>query len=170
MLSTTRENTTESKTRINRRIRVNPRGDGGGGEWSGVGVWGDGEGGKGRGGGGDGGGGEKGTGGVGGVCVEGMEVVVVVRTCGMTHVPSIRASACIQFGWQVTWESNSQRPRHPFAALIAGVNTGPVPVHKAPTKRPCFNVLQLWDLDRPLTDCTRGNCWTCTPGRRTPCQ
>ena len=26
---------------------------------------------------------------------------------------------------------NSQRPRHPFPALMAGVNPGPVPVHRA---------------------------------------
>ena len=31
-------------------------------------------------------------------------------------------------------------------------------------------MLQLWVLDRLLTDCTRGNCWTCTPRRRTPDQ
>ena len=30
--------------------------------------------------------------------------------------------------------------------------------------------LQPWDLDGLLTTCTRGICWTCKPGRRTPCQ
>ena len=35
---------------------------------------------------------------------------------------------------------------------------------------PEFDELQLWDLDRLLTDRARGNCWTCTPGRRTPYQ
>ena len=29
---------------------------------------------------------------------------------------------------------------------------------------PCFDELQLWDLDCLLTACTRGICWTCTTG------
>ena len=33
-----------------------------------------------------------------------------------------------------------------------------------------YDELQLWDLDGFLTNCTQGSCWTCTPGRRTPCQ
>ena len=28
-------------------------------------------------------------------------------------------------------QSDSRRPRHPFPALMAGVNPGPVPVHRA---------------------------------------
>ena len=37
-------------------------------------------------------------------------------------------------------------------------------------QRPCSNELQLCDRDCLLPDCTRGICWTCKPGRRTPCQ
>ena len=31
----------------------------------------------------------------------------------------------------VTWESDTRQPRHPFSAQMAGVNPGPVPVHRA---------------------------------------
>ena len=42
---------------------------------------------------------------------------------------SVPHSSMQRFRWQVTWESDSWRSRHPFPARMAGVNPGPVPVH-----------------------------------------
>ena len=65
-----------------------------------------------------------------------VEVVLVVRTCCVTHVSVERPAHASNSGdrspgSQITRESDSRRPRHPFSALMAGVNPGPVPVHRA---------------------------------------
>ena len=41
--------------------------------------------------------------------------------------------------------ASSRRPRHPFSALMAGVNPGPVPVHRAPQAHPSSQLTSLHD-------------------------
>ena len=62
-----------------------------------------------------------------------MVVVVVVQTCSLNDVSvhAIQQNAP-NSGGRSPGESDSRRPRHPFSALMAGVNPGPVPVHRAP--------------------------------------
>ena len=39
-------------------------------------------------------------------------VVVVVRTRCVTSMFILKANACTELRWRVTWESDSRRPRH----------------------------------------------------------
>ena len=65
-------------------------------------------------------------------------VVVVVRTLCLYDL-SVHATQLLAMnsGGRSPGSRNSRRPRHPFPAPMAGVNPGPVPVHRAlPTRRP----------------------------------
>ena len=57
--------------------------------------------------------------------------VCVVQTI-KTHAVSVQGRAYMQLiGWQNAWEQAPRRPRHPFPALMAGVNPGHVLVYTA---------------------------------------
>ena len=60
-------------------------------------------------------------------------VVVVVQTLLFDmNVSPLHANAhAPNSGGRTAGSQDSRRPRHPFPALMAGVNPGPVPVHRA---------------------------------------
>ena len=75
-----------------------------------------------------------------------MVVVVVVQMINGNGV-SVQALSYVQpIGWQNTWEQ-ARRPRHPFPALMAGVNPGRVPVY---TALPAHPEQASQDLPDPL--------------------
>ena len=83
-------------------------------------------------------------------------VVVVLLTVCLTYV-SVHIRPRDAPNWVAErLGASSRRPRHPFPALMAGVNPGRVPVYTAlKSHQPNFTELQLWNLDRLLRVCTR---------------